>query len=68
MPKLFDEFDLDLRKITKEIQLYGSDGTTQGSDCMCGGGPGGGSIMTTLGWDCISKLICPSDECQENNK
>ena len=65
MPKLFDEFDLDLKKIKKDIELYNGDDMTRGSDCMCGGGPGGGSIMTTLDWGCISVLFCSLDDCKK---
>lgn len=37
MPKLFDEFDLDLQKVDEGIKLYSNDGTTLGSDCASGG-------------------------------
>ena len=37
MPKLFDEFDLDLQKVDGEIKVYSSDDTTLGSECMGGG-------------------------------
>ena len=61
MPKLFDEFDLDLQKVDGEIKVHNSDDTTLGSTCMSGG-----SISTmTLGWECITVLICPSNECSE---
>lgn len=62
MPKLFDEFDLDLQKVDEGIKVYSSDDTTLGSECMSGGS----SISTqTLGWECITVLICPSNECSK---
>ena len=67
MPKLFDEFDLDLKKIKNGIGLYNSDGMTLATDCV-GSGSGSGSnawdtitCLMTCGGTCVSDCFCPSE-------
>lgn len=63
MPKLFDEFDLDLQKIN-EIKLMSDDGGNTLTACASGSS---GSSGTTTTNELISAIIC-SISCPSNNE
>lgn len=59
MPKLFDEFDLDLKKL-ENVYLYSDDGTSN----LTGGGTGGTggtgvpSPTYTCSCICLTQIFC----------
>ena len=65
MPKLFDEFDLDLRKIHK-MNTLGDSGGDSVANCSGGGGPDTGSGLCpipALTANCTEG--CLTDDCLE---
>ncbi len=57
MPRLFDDFDLDLRKVNMSVSPRSDSGGDSINECG-----GGGSLIGSL--TCNSNCVCATQYCQ----